>query len=101
MTALSFVGMDALNVAIAARTMPEVMSVQENLWRPARSYPEARRLVGAEPQLVRLVLDDRVLLEHLGVQGIPAGSDLLAIGQALVGIDPDVKGLVMAALGGV
>lgn len=101
MTTLSFTGMDALNVAIAAATMPEVMIVQESLWRPARSYPEARRLTSTEPQLVRLVMDARVLVEHLSRQGIPADADLLPIAQAMNGIDPSVKDLVVSALGAV
>jgi hypothetical protein len=101
MTTLSFTGRDALNIAIAAGSMPEVLNVQASLWRPARSFPEARRLISTEPQLVRLVIDGRVLLEHLSKTGIPAGNDLLPIAQTLSNVPDAVKAAVVSALGGV
>lgn len=97
---LYFSGLDALNIAMAANRMPEVMELSQNLWRPARGYPEVRRLISAEPQLVRLVADARVLLEDLSGAAIQLDDTaLLPVAQALPDSVPaGVKSAVYNAL---
>lgn len=98
MTTIYLSGIDALNVAIAANRMPEIFNTGANLWRPARSYPEARRLLALEPQLVRLSGDARVLLEDLSKQTVQFEDDLLRAAQALAGVTDAVKAAVIDAL---
>ena len=99
MSTIKLYGFDALNTCIAAKRMPEIMNVEANLWRPARSYPEARRLISTEPQLVRLVCDARVLLEDLSSQAIQFDDDLVAAAEGLPSTVPaPVKEAVINAL---
>jgi hypothetical protein len=76
MTIISLIGMKALNTAVAAKRMPEIFNVSANLWRPARSYGEARQLIGQDQGLVRMVCDARILLEDLGSVPINIGDNL-------------------------
>lgn len=62
---LTFYGGDALSVATAAKRLPLVWDSLTSTYRPARSYPEARRLLTMGSDAVRFQTDARVLLEAL------------------------------------
>lgn len=62
---LTFYGGDALAVATAAKRLPLVWDSLTSTYRPARSYPEARRLLTMGSDAVRFQTDARVLLETL------------------------------------
>lgn len=62
---LTFYGGDALSVATAAKRLPLVYDTLTTSYRPARSFPEARRLLGMGSESVMFQTDARVLLETL------------------------------------
>ena len=62
---LTFYGGDALAVSVAAKRLPLVFDTLSSTYRPARSFPEARRLLGMGSDSVKFQTDARVLLETL------------------------------------
>lgn len=73
---IQFEGADALDVAVAAGTLPLVVDSTTRAARPARSLPEARRMVGINPALVVLTSDARVLIEMVSKSSLPLDCNL-------------------------
>jgi hypothetical protein len=71
-------GKDALMLGQHINHMVEVFdaSAKPAIWRPGRSFREVAGVVGRDPQLVRLSLDPRVLLEHVTKHGLPANYNM-------------------------
>lgn len=69
-------GTDAYALAQMTSRLPEIFDTTINTWRPARSMGEARQLVDAEAQRVRLRGDVRgILQDHLHT-GYPLTADV-------------------------
>lgn len=99
MSTIFLVGMSAIKVAFAANRMPEIFNVTANLWRPARSFPEARQLADKDPTLVRMQCDARVLLEDLGGASINHGDDLLLAALSLpLTVSSEVRNIIEKAV---
>jgi hypothetical protein len=72
MNTITITGKDAILISNHIHHMVEVFDTKGRppVWRSARSMREANQLVIDEPALVRLKLDDRILLEHLTGHGL-------------------------------
>lgn len=84
---LTLFGETATRVALLANRLPEVMDTGH--WRSAYSHGEARRFMRLGNTLVRLRVDNRLLLEDITKQAVPVGANLAAIAtSAAAGADP-------------
>ena len=84
---LTLFGENATQVALLANRLPEVMDTAS--WRPAYSHGEARRFLRLGATLVRLRIDNRVLLEDILKQSVPLEADLATVASnAMAGLEP-------------
>lgn len=74
MTILTFTGSEATQLCALTNRQAEVCNGTG--WRAANSHAEARRFLADDAQLVRLRIDDRVLMEDILKIAIPVGTPL-------------------------
>lgn len=97
---LTFYGGDALSIATAAKRLPMVFDTISSTYRLARSFPEARRLLGISSDSVKFQSDARVLLETLCDTALDVGCNLLDAANQIPAppIPDNVRAMVIQAI---